>query len=83
MFSTTRPIRALCATALVSVALGTAVPTFAYAHTADGNVTPTAQGSALPPGVVAVVNGVSIPQMQLDAMVHASGKPVPRRSVKG
>jgi peptidyl-prolyl cis-trans isomerase C len=64
-------IRAACVTAFASVALGTVAPSFA--HAAD------APASTLPGGTVAIVNGVALPQSQLDAaarMVSAkTGQP--------
>ncbi|WP_345817639.1 peptidyl-prolyl cis-trans isomerase (plasmid) [Paraburkholderia sp. PREW-6R] len=51
--------------------LGAAMP--ALAQTAS--ISTSAPAAALPPGVVATVNGVNIAQTQLDALVRASGQP--------
>ncbi|QCP55025.1 peptidyl-prolyl cis-trans isomerase [Trinickia violacea] len=61
-------IRALCVSAFASVVLATLVPHIVHAagDSASGPVV------ALPSGVVAIVNGVAIPQAQLDAAVQAS-----------
>lgn len=75
MSTTTMTIRTLCVTAFASVALSAAIPTLAHADAPAGSVAPAGQGSALPPGAVAIVNGINIPQTQLDALAHASGQP--------
>jgi peptidyl-prolyl cis-trans isomerase C len=59
MFRLNNMIRAVCVTAFASVALGTVAPSFA--HAADAPASTSAAGT------VAIVNGVALPQSQLDA----------------
>ena len=58
-------VRALCVTAFTSVTLNAAMPMLAHA----------AGEANLPAGTVAIVNGVTIPQAQLDDAVRASRQP--------
>lgn len=60
-------MRALFASAFVSVALSAALPTLAQAQDA-----PAAASQGLPAGVVAVVNGVQIPQSALENAVTSA-----------
>lgn len=79
MFRMSPLIRTLCTSAVVSVALSAALPTLAHAQSAaasavtgaaTGAVTAAAGASqALPAGAVAVVNGVEIPQSELESAV--------------
>ncbi|WP_051381282.1 peptidylprolyl isomerase [Paraburkholderia mimosarum] len=62
MFQINTLIRAACVTAFASVALGALAPSFVYA--AD------APALSLPAGAVAIVNGVTVAQSQLDAAVR-------------
>jgi parvulin-like peptidyl-prolyl isomerase len=62
MFRLNSMIRAACVTAFASVALSTF--TSSFAHAAD------VSASSLPTGAVAVVNGVTVPQKQLDDAVR-------------
>jgi len=76
-----KTIRLMCMTAFASVTLNMTMAT--NAHAADmaqpGTTTSAAVASPLPPGSVAIVNGVAIPQARLDeavrATVQSSGQP--------
>lgn len=63
-------VNSLCASAFTAVALSMVVPGLACAADAQG--TPS---SALPSGTVAIVNGVAIPEAQLDKVLSASRQP--------
>ncbi|MFP6557914.1 peptidyl-prolyl cis-trans isomerase [Paraburkholderia sp. B3] len=81
MFRLDNTIRAACVAAFASVALSVFAPTFA--HAAD------APAAGLPAGTAAVVNGVSISDVQLDEAVrvavqvgHQADTPQLRQAVK-
>ncbi|WP_185219103.1 peptidylprolyl isomerase [Paraburkholderia dinghuensis] len=73
----TTMIRAACAVAFASVAIAATVPVLA--HAASSDAVEASRGS-LPAGAFAVVNGVALPQTQLDALAQAlalrTGQPV-------
>lgn len=66
-------LRALCVTAFTSVAVSTMVPTLTHAAGEDARAVPATSATPLPPGAMAVVNGVTIPQSFLDTAVRAAG----------
>jgi peptidyl-prolyl cis-trans isomerase C len=78
-----RLIRALCVVAFASVAASALLPTLSHAagEFAPADLPPAGQPSAppaspsaaVPPRAAAVVNGVAIPQSELDAAVRAAG----------
>ena len=68
MFRLNDTIRAACMTALASVALSAFTPSFA--HAANTQMA-SAAATSLPAGTVATVNGVAVPQSELDAAARA------------
>ncbi|MDR3095555.1 MAG: peptidyl-prolyl cis-trans isomerase [Paraburkholderia sp.] len=65
-------IRTLCASAVVSVALSTALPTLTHAQGVAAPASAVTASQTLPAGAVAVVNGVEIPQSALDSAVSTA-----------
>lgn len=63
-------INVLCLTTFAALALAVTMPARAHAANTQGVST-----GALPPGTVAIVNGVSIPQAQLENALRASRQP--------
>lgn len=70
MFRLDSTIRAACAAAFVSVAASTLLPTLVQA--ADAPPAAPLAAASLPPGAIAVVNGVNITQVQLDEAVRVA-----------
>lgn len=78
-----RLIRALCVTAFASVAASVLMPTFSHAEgelppadlaaAGPANGFPAGPGAAVAPRAAAVINGVAIPQSELDDAVRAAG----------
>ncbi|MBB5406867.1 parvulin-like peptidyl-prolyl isomerase [Paraburkholderia sp. HC6.4b] len=68
MFNMSTTVRTLCVTAFASVTLNAATPMLAHAA---GEAASASTGS-LPAGTVAIVNGVAIPQAQLDDAVRVA-----------
>jgi len=66
-------MRALCVTAFASVSVTTMVPTLTHAAGEAAPAAPAAPAIPLPPGAMAIVNGVTIPQSFLDTAVRAAG----------